>query len=104
MSLGLTSPTPVLCGAGVVPVGLGRVRTTWTQLYSQLYSLGWKEMCKDELEEAREGAEHGRIRNLSDKPGTPVCAWVCTHMSEARLCLVVLVQSAWKGKVFCSPT
>lgn len=52
-SPGLTSPIPVLSGAGVVPVGLGRVRTTWTQLYSQLNSLGWKELCKDELSPGR---------------------------------------------------
>lgn len=53
LSLGLTSPTPVLCGTGVVPMGLGRVRTTWAQLYSQLNSLGWKEMRKDELSPQR---------------------------------------------------
>lgn len=49
LSLGLTSPTPVLCGAGVVPVGLGRVRATWSQLYSQLN----EEQCKDELSPGR---------------------------------------------------
>lgn len=53
LSLGLTSPTLVLCGAGLVPVGLGKVRTTRTQFYSQLNSLGWKEMCKAKLSPGR---------------------------------------------------